>query len=80
MRTKFYRLTNAGLAVSGNPRAEQTPRRMALGYMRKVNGPVSSDELLGMGLTGADISVLSRYGAGQLIYDDSNVGDRIDRY
>ena len=68
-RTKFYRLTRAGIAVSGSPRGAETPRRKVLGYMRMINGPVSSDELAGRGLTGGDIRVLSRPGGGQLIYE-----------
>ena len=68
-RTKFYRLTRAGIAVSGSPRGAETPRRKALGYMRMINGPVSAEELSSRGLSGGDIRVLSRPGGGQMIYE-----------
>jgi hypothetical protein len=75
----MYRLTGAGIAVSGTPRGELTPRRRALGYMRKVGGPVSSEELMGIpGMTTTDLRIMAREGPGQLIYEVGSNGS--DRY
>ena len=57
---RFFVITQLGAGAAASLRGEMTTRRRALCHMRKMRGPVSEEELHGMGLSGQDIRALVR--------------------
>ena len=52
---KLYRLTPLGEEMAASPRAATTPAHRAICYMRRMQGPVSIEELRAQGVMGRDM-------------------------